>query len=297
MGLKRLGIKNPSVNTDTLIYTADGMYLASIIATNKSTSTTANIRIWVVPSGATLTSQYAYLAYDQDIVPQNTLETHRFALNQNDVVYVRSDTADMSFMINGLKQVDLELDVSLATYSATAPENPIDGMLWVDKDGNGTSLPNAFLKQSGNSSGESSSVKIDTKPWNMPWGVVGKAESTSSNTITTTVATQLSSTINAVASRIYKITYYEPAASAVNGQYVINSIKLTSATGTQIGQGQHQNSGSSTVAQSLVVMYVGTLTAGSNVIVATALSSSGSPIFYRASTNPAYLIIEDIGPA
>jgi hypothetical protein len=140
MGLKRLGIKNPSANTDTLIYTADGMYLASIIATNKSTSVTSNVRIWVVPSGATLTSQYAYLAFDQDIVPQNTLETHRFALNQNDVVYVRADTANMSFMINGLKQVDLELDVSLATYSTTAPENPIDGMLWVDKDGNGTAL-------------------------------------------------------------------------------------------------------------------------------------------------------------
>jgi hypothetical protein len=140
MGLMRLGISNPSANTDVAIYTATGPFLASIIATNKSASATSNVRMWIVPSGATLTSQYAYLAYDQDIVPQNTLETHRFALNQNDVVYVRADTADMSFMINGLKQVDIALAAGVTSYSNTAPVDVIDGMIWVDKDGNGTAL-------------------------------------------------------------------------------------------------------------------------------------------------------------
>jgi hypothetical protein len=140
MGLMRLGISNPSANTDVAIYTATGPFLASIIATNKSASATSNVRMWIVPSGATLTSQYAYLAYDQDIVPQNTLETHRFALNQNDVVYVRADTADMSFMINGLKQVDIALAAGVTSYSNTAPVDVMDGMIWVDKDGNGTAL-------------------------------------------------------------------------------------------------------------------------------------------------------------
>jgi hypothetical protein len=110
------------------------------MATNKSASVTSNVRMWIVPSGATLTSQYAYLAYDQDIVPQNTLETHRFALNQNDVVYVRADTADMSFMINGLKQVDIALAAGVTSYSNTPPLDVMDGMIWVDKDGNGTAL-------------------------------------------------------------------------------------------------------------------------------------------------------------
>lgn len=140
MGLMRLGISNPSATTDTLLYTATGQFLASIIATNKSVSTTANIRIWIVPSGATLASQYAYLAYDQDIVPQNTLETHRFALNQNDTVYVRSDTADMSFMLNGLKQVDIAIAAGITSYSNEPPVDAIDGMVWVDKNGNGTAL-------------------------------------------------------------------------------------------------------------------------------------------------------------
>ena len=140
MGLMRLGLSNPSANTDVAIYTATGPFLASIIATNKSASATSNIRIWIVPSGATLASQYAYLAYDQDIVPQNSLETHRFALNQNDVVYVRADTADMSFMINGLKQVDIALAAGVTSYSNTAPVDVMDGMIWVDKDGNGTAL-------------------------------------------------------------------------------------------------------------------------------------------------------------
>ena len=136
----RLGLSNPSANTDVAIYTATGPFLASIIATNKSASATSNIRIWIVPDGATTTSEYAYLAYDQDIVPQNSLETHRFALNQNDVVYVRADTADMSFIINGLKQVDIALAAGVTSYSDTAPLDLMDGMIWVDKDGNGTSL-------------------------------------------------------------------------------------------------------------------------------------------------------------
>lgn len=140
MGLMRLGLSNPAANTDVAIYTATGPFLASIIATNKSASVTSNIRIWVVPSGATLTSEYAYLAYDQDIVPQNSLETHRFALNQNDVVYVRADTADMSFIINGLKQVDIALAAGVTSYSDTPPLDVMDGMIWVDKDGNGTAL-------------------------------------------------------------------------------------------------------------------------------------------------------------
>ena len=140
MGLMRLGLSNPAANTDVAIYTATGPFLASIIATNKSASVTANVRMWIVPSGATITSQYAYLAFDQDIVPQNTLETHRFALNQNDVVYVRADTADMSFMINGLKQVDIALAAGVTSYSNTPPLDVMDGMIWVDKDGNGTAL-------------------------------------------------------------------------------------------------------------------------------------------------------------
>jgi hypothetical protein len=140
MGLMRLGVSNPSANTDVAIYTATGPFLASIIATNKSASVTSNVRMWIVPSGATLTSQYAYLAFDQDIVPQNSLETHRFALNQNDVVYVRADTNDMSFMINGLKQVDIALAAGVTSYSNTPPLDVMDGMIWVDKDGNGTAL-------------------------------------------------------------------------------------------------------------------------------------------------------------
>jgi hypothetical protein len=149
MGLMRLGVSNPSANTDVAIYTATGPFLASIIATNKSASVTSNVRMWIVPSGATLTSQYAYLAFDQDIVPQNTLETHRFALNQNDVVYVRADTADMSFMINGLKQVDIALAAGVTSYSNTPPIDVMDGMIWVDKDGSGVSTADGWIVASG----------------------------------------------------------------------------------------------------------------------------------------------------
>jgi hypothetical protein len=43
-------------------------------------------------------------------------------------------------MINGLKQVDIALAAGVTSYSNTPPLDVMDGMIWVDKDGNGTAL-------------------------------------------------------------------------------------------------------------------------------------------------------------
>ena len=102
MGLRRLGISNPAANTDVSLFTADNQYLLSVIATNKSTTTSANIRVWVQPFGSTTESQYAYIVYDIPVDPSNSYETFRFAVNQNDAVYIRSSTANLSFQAIGL---------------------------------------------------------------------------------------------------------------------------------------------------------------------------------------------------
>jgi hypothetical protein len=135
MGLIRLGISNPAATTATTIFTSDNQYLTSIIAANKSLTTSANVRVWVQPSGSSTESQYAYISYDLVIPPSNSLETFRFAVNQNDVVKVYSSTANVSFSAYGLVQYDIKFGAGISSYSSTAPSNPVDGMIWVNSAG------------------------------------------------------------------------------------------------------------------------------------------------------------------
>ena len=147
MGLRRLGISNPSATTDTTLFTADNQYLISVIATNKSSSVAATIRVWVVPSGATLTSQFAYIVYDLPVDASNSYETFRFAINQNDQVRIYSSTANMSFQSYGLVQYDVNLGVGVSSYQASAPAIKVDGLIWVDADGTlpGTTAKPAYV--------------------------------------------------------------------------------------------------------------------------------------------------------
>jgi hypothetical protein len=287
MGLMRLGLSNPAANTDVAIYTATGPFLASIIATNKSASVTSNVRMWIVPSGATLTSQYAYLAYDQDLVPQNTLETHRFALNQNDVVYVRADTADMSFMINGLKQVDIALAAGVTSYSNTPPLDVMDGMIWVDKDGNGSTVSDAFLKQtSSTSSGEASTVNINTKPWNIPWGIQ-KYVTSYSNDFTGSIVNGITTSHTFVNGRRYKITAHASTAVAGGRQFAV----INAGIGSQRVQ-DSLPAGFPHWHGDLIVTGNGTT---QNVTFSFAIISGSMNLAADSGANSHYLVIEDIG--
>lgn len=146
MGLRRLAISNPSANTDTTILTSDNQYLVSIISANKSTSSASTIRVWVEPSGSTNAAQYAYIVYDIPVDQSNSYETFRFAVNQNDVIKVRANSANISFQVYGLVQYDVNLGVGISSYKTDAPANPVDGMIWVDSDGiSGTSAKPAYV--------------------------------------------------------------------------------------------------------------------------------------------------------
>lgn len=138
MAIVRLALSNPSAATNTLLYTADRQALVSIIATNKSVSASATIRIWVQPKNTTLDSQYAYMAYDSPLPASNSLETFRFAISPDDKIYVRASTADVSFSLNGVYET--ENNQNIVTVSTTAPNAPDIGDVWV----NPTSLIVAF---------------------------------------------------------------------------------------------------------------------------------------------------------
>lgn len=134
MGLQRLAVANPASTTDTTLFTADNQYLASVIIVNKNTSNLANCSVWVVPSGATVESEYAYIIYDFPIDSTNSYETFRFAVNQNDEIHIQCNNADCSVQVIGLVQFDVNLGVGISSYSATAPTNVVDGLIWVDSD-------------------------------------------------------------------------------------------------------------------------------------------------------------------
>jgi hypothetical protein len=109
VAISRLAVSNPGADTSTLIYTRTGSRdaLASIIATNKS-STAATIRVWVVPVGQDATpANHATIAYNSAVAGNNSLETFRFPVTPNDKVYVRASTADISFTLSGIDNTNV----------------------------------------------------------------------------------------------------------------------------------------------------------------------------------------------
>ena len=139
-----------------------------------------------------------------------------------------------------------------------------------------------------------------TPPWNTAWGYVTQKTEAGNFTIQTTEASAIiSPSFTASANRYYKITYYEPAVQVTGGagNYVLARIRLTNASGTQLQQAQTQASGATSVANSLCLTVITTLSAGSTVVVGTLLSNTGSPASYRAAGTLAVISVEDIGPA
>ena len=133
------------------------------------------------------------------------------------------------------------------------------------------------------------------------FGVVALASSTTNYTLTTSVvqATGMTVTFTAIANRNYKMSYYEPQAQTGSvGSFTLIQIRQTNAAGTLLNQGFFQNV-SGNMNGNVYVLYVGTLTAGSQTIVGCASASNltGTPLLIRAATTPAFLLVEDIGPA
>ena len=133
-----------------------------------------------------------------------------------------------------------------------------------------------------------------------PRGIVARAQLTSTDLSITTEEIQLTSgSFTAVADRYYRITYFEPQVQtpATAGAFVTSGIRLTNVSGTRYQTGIVQNAPATAVNYSMTTVWVGTLTAGSTVIVATLACSSGTATATRSATAPAQLTVEDIGPA
>jgi hypothetical protein len=134
MAITRLALANPSASTDTLLYTSSRNALVSVIATNKSSASAMSIRVWIKPSGSTLESQYAYIAYDVVVPIINTLETFRVPVVAGDQVYVRASTSNASFSLNGIYESNGTSNITVGT---TEPSSPVIGDVFVDTASSG----------------------------------------------------------------------------------------------------------------------------------------------------------------
>jgi hypothetical protein len=133
-----------------------------------------------------------------------------------------------------------------------------------------------------------------------PRGVMARNEVTTTDSTITTEEIQITgSSFTAVANRYYRITYYEPQIGlpATAGVFSIARIRLTNLAGTQLQLGIVQNAPATSTNYSQPTVWVGTLTAGSTVIVGSLACSSGTATATRSATAPAQLTVEDIGPA
>jgi hypothetical protein len=116
---------------------------------------------------------------------------------------------------------------------------------------------------------------------------------TDASVVNTEEVTITSSAFTAVANRYYRITYTEPELAFGTG-YIVARLRQTNLAGTQLQRADNTVNGTD---RFITLVWVGTFTAGSTVVVATLQNSSGTSTATRGPTFPAQLIVEDIGPA
>lgn len=130
MSLRRLGSARVSAGVPAKIADVASTHLSSVIITNLN-SLTASITAYIIPSGITDEDDYIYILYNFPVESSNSLETHRFAMNVGDEVWVEANVDDVSFLCEGIPQTGVNL-----LYAAGPTENfttsPIIGDLYFD---------------------------------------------------------------------------------------------------------------------------------------------------------------------
>jgi hypothetical protein len=103
---KRLGVSNPSANTDTALYTVPGSATAvvSMIQVCNQGGSDATFRIAWVDGAIGVVASEDYLYYDVTI-PANDSICVRSGLTMEsaDTILVRASTADVSFVAGGIE--------------------------------------------------------------------------------------------------------------------------------------------------------------------------------------------------
>jgi hypothetical protein len=131
MPIVRLGLANPGANSPTTLVTANRGYVASVIVANKNNQAVTS-SVYLVPTGAVYTdATAATIVKDLSIGAGQSFETFRFALNVGDSIVVIGNSAGLSYSVTAAYETDGRQYVN---YSATAPDLPQIGNLWIKTD-------------------------------------------------------------------------------------------------------------------------------------------------------------------
>ena len=113
------------------------------------------------------------------------------------------------------------------------------------------------------------------------------------------LVTSASITFTALASRLYKFTWYEPDLDSSGNVSTLftGRVRLTNLAGTILQEAKLAFAGPATLNDSFAYLEgIYTPAAGAVTLVCTA-QSSNSLSFQRSATKPGYFIVEDIGAA
>jgi hypothetical protein len=135
MPITRLGIANPSANTNTVLAGFTAPHLVSVVVANRAVVATpiTRVSIWVVPANATIEAQYAYIASNLEMGTGTSFETFRFGVLAGDTVFVRSTTDTTSFNISGILQDDAVLARNIAEVFTNKVIRGTENTLYLDK--------------------------------------------------------------------------------------------------------------------------------------------------------------------
>jgi hypothetical protein len=133
MAITRLGLATPAANNDYAIASFTSPYLVSVTAANVSATDACKVIIYVVPSGASVASQYAYVCYSVNVAVGQSFETFRFATNSGDTLYVRSTTSTTCFSVNGVVQNDVALPENVSQTFTNKEIRGVYNTLYLDK--------------------------------------------------------------------------------------------------------------------------------------------------------------------
>lgn len=222
---------------------------------------------------------------------------------RNDLIQVRRDTAANWASVNPiLASGEHGFETDTGKFKIGNGSTAWSSLLYATdaSEITGTTLPANVVSSSLTSVGTLASLAVTNDitrgGMSLPRGIMAYNSVTSSDTtITTTEEVQITgSSFTAVSNRVYKLTYYEPnvyGAGAPN--YLKLKIRQTDINGTILVQATPYVAAvfSGGVMASSVIS---TLSGAVN-FVATAQANSGTNQCVRSSSQPAYLLVEDIG--
>jgi hypothetical protein len=142
----------------------------------------------------------------------------------------------------------------------------------------------------------SGAILLSSQQNRFPRGVMAVGNKTTvQNGITTITEIVSSGTFTAVANRYYRITFTSYNNFKGTTGDVIWKIQKTNTAGAQIAQTNRNITGSTQCGATVIA--VTTLTAGAQNVIGSITVSTGNLASEPSATQPAQIIVEDIGPA